>query len=99
MVVTTFTKKATQELSERLIQKAMTTDRGMLGFVNSGYYLQVSTIHGILDRLLKDCGSAIGLRSDFAYLSNTEAVFLSKKFYAIYWLMTVRIARWLATFR
>lgn len=79
VVVTTFTKKATQELSERILQRALDTEPDVLPFVNSGFYLQVSTIHGILDRLLKECGSLLGLRRDFAYLSNSEALFLSKK--------------------
>ncbi|MCC6137775.1 MAG: UvrD-helicase domain-containing protein, partial [Bdellovibrionaceae bacterium] len=79
VVVTTFTKKATQELSERILQKAIDTDAELLPFVNSGFYLQVSTIHGVLDRLLKECGSLLGLRRDFAYLSTAEALFLSKK--------------------
>lgn len=79
VVVTTFTKKATQELSERLLQRALESDSDLLPFVNSGYYLQVSTIHGILDRLLKECGALLGLRRDYAYLSNAEALFLSKK--------------------
>ncbi len=79
VVVTTFTKKATQELSERILQLALKEEPEILPFVNSGYYLQVSTIHGILDRLLKECGSHLGLRRDFAYLSNSEALFLSKK--------------------
>ncbi len=79
VVVTTFTKKATQELSERILQLALKEEPEILPFVNSGYYLQVSTIHGILDRLLKECGSHLGLRRDFSYLSNSEALFLSKK--------------------
>ncbi|MCB9072942.1 MAG: UvrD-helicase domain-containing protein [Bdellovibrionaceae bacterium] len=79
VVVTTFTKKATQELSERLVQKAIEENREILPFVNSSYYLQVSTIHGILDKLIKDCGALIGLRSDFTYLSTADGVFLSKK--------------------
>lgn len=79
VVVTTFTKKATQELSERILQRAMDTETDTMPFVNSGYYLQVSTIHGILDRMLKECGSHMGLRRDFTYMSSSEAVFLSKK--------------------
>lgn len=79
VVVTTFTKKATQELSERILQKTIESEPSVLPFVNSGYYLQVSTIHGILDRLLKECGSLLGLRRDFSYCSSSEAQFLSKK--------------------
>lgn len=79
VVVTTFTKKATQELSERILKKAMEDDGDLLPFVNSGYYLQVSTIHGVLDKMLKECGALIGLRRDFSYLTNAEASFLSKK--------------------
>lgn len=78
-VVTTFTKKATQELSERLMALALDEFPQAMEFVSSAQFLKVSTIHGVLDDFLKDQGHVIGLKSDFSYLKEGEAIFLSKK--------------------
>lgn len=78
-VVTTFTKKATQELQERLLTLALSEFPQALDFVSSSSHLKISTIHGVLDELLKEHGHWIGLKSDFGYLRETEALFLSKK--------------------
>ncbi|MBY0385383.1 UvrD-helicase domain-containing protein [bacterium] len=78
-VVTTFTKKATQELSERLMTLALNDFPQAMDFVSSSQYLRVSTIHGVLDDFLKEHGHVIGLKSDFSYLKEAEALFISKK--------------------
>ena len=78
-VVTTFTKKATQELSERLMALALNEFPQAMEFVSSSQFLKVSTIHGVLDDFLKEQGHIIGLKSDFSYLKEGEAQFLSKK--------------------
>ncbi len=78
-VVTTFTKKATQELSERLMALALDEFPQAMEFVSSPQLLKVSTIHGVLDDFLKEQGHVIGLKSDFSYLKEGEALFLSKK--------------------
>lgn len=78
-IVTTFTKKATQELSERLMTLALKDFPQAMEFVSSSHYLRVSTIHGVLDDFLKEHGHVIGLKSDFSYLKEAEALFISKK--------------------
>jgi len=79
VLVTTFTRKATQELSERLMKLAMTEKPGALEFVSSTQYLGVSTIHGVLDRFLKQWGHLAGLQSDYGYMKPTEAAHAAKK--------------------
>ena len=78
-VVTTFTKKATQELSERLMILCLQEYPQAMDFISSSGALKVSTIHGVLDEFLKDLGHLIDLKSDFSYLTESEALFLSKK--------------------
>jgi len=79
VAVTTFTRKATQELSERLVKLAMTDFPEALEFVSSTQFLKVSTIHGILDRFLKEHGHSVGLTSDFGYMKESEANHVAKK--------------------
>lgn len=71
-VVTTFTRKATQEVRERLLSKALELRRTdpvfgeiFLNFLKSSGFLMVSTIHGVLNLFLKQYGSLIGLNPDF----------------------------------
>lgn len=78
-VVTTFTKKATQELSERLMILCLQEYPQAMDFISTSGALKVSTIHGVLDEFLKDLGHLIDLKSDFSYLTESEALFLSKK--------------------
>jgi ATP-dependent helicase/nuclease subunit A len=79
LMVTTFTIKATQELSERLIELALEEKPELVEYVSSPGYLTVSTIHGILDKFLKKHGHLIGLGSDFTYFKKSEIGFQSKK--------------------
>lgn len=79
IMVTTFTRKATQELSERLIKLSLSEKPETLEFTTSSLFLKVSTIHGILDHFLKQYGHHIDLCGDFSYLRNSEADFLSRK--------------------
>lgn len=53
LVVTTYTRKATQELRERLLSQAMTMEsHELLEFVSSKSQLHISTIHGVLSVFL-----------------------------------------------
>jgi ATP-dependent helicase/nuclease subunit A len=79
LMVTTFTIKATQELSERLIELALEERPELVEYVSSPGYMTVSTIHGILDKFLKKHGHLIGLASDFTYFKKSEMSFQSKK--------------------
>ena len=73
VVVTTFTRKATQELKERLALKARQEGRPQLvQFVNSPSYLHISTIHGVLSLLLSRYGSSQRIQSDFNFISSQK---------------------------
>src|ERR1700712_3645685 len=53
LVVTTFTRKATQELRERLMLEAVSHgDFALLEYVSSKSHLSISTIHGVLSLFL-----------------------------------------------
>lgn len=78
-VVTTFTRKATQEVRERLLQKALEI-RGndpefsdlFLKFLQSSGQLSVSTIHGVLNQFLRQYGALIGLDTNFTLTKNAQ---------------------------
>lgn len=78
-VVTTFTKKATQELKERLMDLSMEEAPETVDFTSSNLYLKVSTIHGLLDLFLKKHGALLGLQSDFSYMSQTQGSQIKRK--------------------
>lgn len=74
MVLTTFTRKATQEIRERLILKACEQDDvELLEYLSSPSFLQVSTIHGVLSLFLRRYGHLTGLDNGFTFLSDIEA--------------------------
>ena len=73
VVVTTFTRKATQELRERLMLKVLESEPELSGFVTSRAHLSVTTIHGVLDMYLRRHGQAIGLEPAFRLLREEEA--------------------------
>ncbi|RME14988.1 MAG: hypothetical protein D6797_07615 [Bdellovibrio sp.] len=85
MVVTTFTRKATQELKERLAVSVFQDEiyrdykENLLYFLTSGSYLHISTIHGILSSFLRQNAFDFGLDPKFTILTSSEAFFLSKK--------------------
>lgn len=73
IVVTTFTRKATQELKERLLKKALEEKReDLFQFVSSRSQVQISTIHGVLSLFLSRYGSSIGLTPDYVILNEIE---------------------------
>ncbi len=73
MVVTTFTRKATQELKERLLKKTLENNQPELfQFVSSKASVQISTIHGVLSLFLGRYGASLGLTPDYKLLSPSE---------------------------
>ena len=73
IVLTTFTRKATQELKERLVLYAVNDkDAGLLQFVSDSTSLHISTIHGLLSLFLKTVGHLAGLDSGFQIISEAE---------------------------
>ena len=72
LIVCTFTKKATQELKEKLLKEALKhDDLHFLKYINSPS-LSISTIHGILNIFLKEYGSEYGLNFNFRFISEKE---------------------------
>ncbi len=72
-VVTTFTRKATQELRERLLKQALDQNNpGLVQFVKRPSQLQISTIHGILSLFLSRHGSAMGLGPRLSIISESR---------------------------
>jgi ATP-dependent helicase/nuclease subunit A len=72
-VVTTFTRKATQELKERLMKEAMKRqDPGLIGFLKRPSQLHISTIHGILSLFLAKFGSMMGLSPKLIVVSDSR---------------------------
>lgn len=81
-VVTTFTRKATQEVRERLLKKALEIQQTdpefgdiFLKFLKSTSFLLVSTIHGVLNVFLRQYGALIGLDPDFKVQEFSEKQF------------------------
>jgi ATP-dependent exoDNAse (exonuclease V) beta subunit (contains helicase and exonuclease domains) len=73
IVVTTFTRKATQELKERLLSKALKDGReDLFHYVSSKSQVQISTIHGVLSVFLARYGAAIGLTPDYKIMGAVE---------------------------
>lgn len=79
IIVTTFTRKATQELKERLIKKACEAqDSGFLQFVTDPARLQIATIHGLLNNFLRQTGHLAGLDAGFQIVSEVEGAQLAR---------------------
>lgn len=80
LVVTTFTRKATQELKERLMAEAMDkNDAELIDFVQRPSHLHISTIHGVLSLYLTRFGSELGLGGEFSLISSRESLRLRKR--------------------
>ncbi len=99
IVVTTFTRKATQELRERLIRKASEMqDRGLLEFVSSESQMLISTIHGVLNLFLKRYGHLMDLDPGFSLLTGAEEDRLIKMELREEFLAAPEALCWLETF-
>jgi ATP-dependent helicase/nuclease subunit A len=73
MIVTTFTRKATQELRERLIVRACEVrDNELLEYVGNARSLHISTIHGVLNLFLSQVGHLCHLEAGFRLIHDTE---------------------------
>ena len=79
LIVTTFTRKATQELRERLMLLALEERPELAEFVNSRSQLVISTIHGVMDLFLKRYGTHIGVDPGYKIVSGLEASKLARQ--------------------
>ncbi|MCB0377047.1 MAG: UvrD-helicase domain-containing protein [Bdellovibrionales bacterium] len=71
-VVTTFTRKATQELRERLLAYTISEHPEAVEFLQSSSYLFITTMHGLFDIFLRRHGQVIGLASQFKIVDSFE---------------------------
>ncbi|MBT4762292.1 MAG: UvrD-helicase domain-containing protein [Bdellovibrionaceae bacterium] len=78
VVLTTFTKKATQELKERLILKACELNNNDLIEYFSSQNIHISTIHGVLNVFLKQYGHLFSLDTHFEIMSSLKTIELKK---------------------
>lgn len=76
LVVTTFTRMATQELRVRLMEAALKAaaegKKDLIPFVTSRSQLFVTTLHGVMDSFLRSFGSEIGLEPGFRVAGSEE---------------------------
>ena len=80
MIVCTFTRKATSELKQRLVQKATgLNDLDFLNYLQDSENFFVGTIHGICSHFLKNHSHHLGLSSQFALMSEAKAQKVSQK--------------------
>lgn len=81
VVLTTFTRKATQELRERILALCLENkDQDLFHYINQSQNIHISTIHGILSAFLGKYGKAIGLQPDFQVISTQDELNDIRKF-------------------
>ncbi|MGE3385593.1 MAG: UvrD-helicase domain-containing protein, partial [Bdellovibrionales bacterium] len=74
LVVTTFTRKATQELRERLtVEACRRQDLELLDYCRSRSRLHISTIHGVMGLFLRRYGHLLGIDPSYTILTETGA--------------------------
>ena len=80
IVLTTFTRKATQEIRERLLAEALQKDLPELfRYINSRSKVHISTIHGVLSLYLTQYGKDLGLAPEFKLIDGPEVYFREKR--------------------
>lgn len=80
VVISTFTKKATQELKERLFKKAIEMqDEGLLKFISRPSSVHISTLHGLLVPFLARFGNRCGLNSEIRVISDYQKIISDKR--------------------
>jgi ATP-dependent helicase/nuclease subunit A len=73
LIVTTFTRKATEELRERISGLVLSAEDPVLHpLVESHRYLQISTLHGVFGQFLRRYGRLVGLDPDFKIVDESQ---------------------------
>jgi len=73
IVITTFTRKATQEVRERLLVKALEkNDSQTFQYINKKSAVHISTIHGLLGLFINQFYEHLGLSSDIRILDQAQ---------------------------
>ena len=74
VAVSTFTRKATRELKERMIIKAIELkNKKLIQYVSYSPQLQLSTLHGIFYRFIQTYGYKIGFSPGVTIMSEKES--------------------------
>lgn len=74
IVITTFTRKATQELKERLFTEAYKNqDQDLVDYLNRKSWVHISTIHGLLVPFLSRYGAKVGLNPEIKMISQATS--------------------------
>ena len=74
----TFSRKAAQEMQERLQQALAGGNQGHAQ-ANTGAFPTVSTFHAFCAGLLREYGEMVGLRPGFAFIDDAEGYFLLRR--------------------
>ncbi len=73
VILTTFTRKSTQEIKERLLKQALKiNDNELFAFINKKSFVHISTIHGVLGLFLNQYQDIVGLSTDFKVLDKEQ---------------------------
>lgn len=72
-VISTFTRKATEELKERITQRVLEDDQQLFGLIQSKSHLHISTIHGVLAQFLRKYGHNYGIESGFNIVDEDQS--------------------------
>ncbi|MDE0119938.1 MAG: UvrD-helicase domain-containing protein [Bdellovibrionales bacterium] len=74
VAVSTFTRKATRELKERMIVKAIElNDQNLIQYVSYSPQLQISTLHGIFNQFIQTYGYIMGFSPGVSIMSEKES--------------------------
>lgn len=74
IVITTFTRKATQEVKERLLVNALkNSNREVFEYINKKSSVHISTIHGLLSLFLTQNSEALSLPHDIKIVDQNQS--------------------------
>ena len=74
VTISTFTRKATREIKERLLLKAIEkNNEQFIDYISYSSHLQISTIHGLLNHFLQIHGHYIGLSPGFIIMNEDSS--------------------------
>src|SRR5690348_647724 len=80
VIVTTFTRKATQEVKESLMREALHLgEEDIFKYLGQRSRVHISTIHGVLSTFLARYGDRIGLAPDFRVISGDELRWITRR--------------------
>ena len=73
VAVSTFTRKATREIKERMIVKALElNNKHLIQYINYSPHLHISTLHGIFSRFIQTYGHQIGFSPGITVMNEKE---------------------------